>query len=459
MATSTGNKPISSFIETSTIPSNGMFPYIVQGDLDNYIASLSSMSESIRSDIQTLTLQRNSVTAAIYDGSANVTFNVTPNNIGTYTSVQIDDLIASVVAESFIRYTEADIITSGTYTVDPKRDMMYEGTISSDVTLNFSGLTTSSYGTTYMFIRNTDTTNSHTITLTGSSYYLPNTNVITVPAATNIEIATKSYGTDSVTTYLIGVPGEESDYVTYSQMTAYVASQLSSYLTKALADTYYAPLSHTHSVLTMQVEGTTKTTYNAGSAAIFNVTASDLSVYTKVESDAKYATASHTHANLVLQVNGTTKVTYDAGTTQTFNVTPTDLNVYTKTETYTQAEVNNLISSGVSNALIQATENTNSVTSNVLNYTMYSNKNTYKYLETTASFSIAESGSTAIACNTEFDLYVKNTGTSTITITLPSGTNDISYASDVDVDAGTGIEIIVLGYGLRRITTYLPFDN
>jgi hypothetical protein len=157
---------------------------------------------------------------------------------------------------------------------------------------------------------------------------------------------------------------------------------------------------------------------------------------TKTQADTYYAAKDHTHAALTLQIGGATKATYNAGSAATFNITAADLN-----------------------ALIQSVENTNNITGGVLNYTMHVNRNTYKYLETASGFSMAESSSASVACNTEFDLFVKNTGSSAITVTLPDGANNISYKSAIDVEAGKAIEIIVLGYGIRRITTYLPFNN
>jgi len=114
------------------------------------------------------------------------------------------------VGKAFIKYDGADIVSTGTFYLHPKREMMYEADITNNVTIEEIDAQ-ETYGTLYLVLNNTSN-NPITISLprlTNYFYFPEDDNVYELEAHKTIEIAIKSYGTNRKVTRIYDYP----DYI------------------------------------------------------------------------------------------------------------------------------------------------------------------------------------------------------------------------------------------------------
>lgn len=141
---------------------------------------------------------------------------------------------------------------------------------------------------------------------------------------------------------------------------------------------------------------------------------------------------------LTLSVNGVEKESYDGSEATFFDVTVEDLG-----------------------AVMTPIENPGIISTDTYTFTMYANRDSYKRIVSSLpTLKVVESATTtSLSTGMNFKMFIKNTGTGNMTVTLPTGGNYDNQATSFAIAAGKGGELIITGYGLGRSTTYLEnFD-
>ena len=369
----------------------GIFPYVIPGTLENFT----------------------------------VTFNDLKNEI-----------LKDAAPKAFVKYDINNILTDGKYFVSANRNMMHYETLTGDILHYYINIDkyqeTSVYGTTYILFENIS---NKEITIDLSGYmFLTNPNPgldfcqIKIPAYQSVEIATKGYGEMLATTFLLSTSIDISKFVTTSQLTDILNARLAAFFTKTEINSLF--------------EG----------------------YYTKIESDSRFAPINHTHSSLTLpsltmQVEGTTKATYNGSSAATYNVTRNDLNVYSKTE------VNNITGALGFQKPPRVSEGGYNSTNDEIYYTLYADSDSYQYHEIAGPeddlfiYFYENSISLNLETGNKCSIFIRNIGNGNINLILNTMDEAQVYMTDVVIPKDKAAEVIILGYGYPRVLTHLLFDK
>ena len=88
------------------------------------------------------------------------------------------------------------------------------------------------------------------------------------------------------------------------------------------------------------------------------------------------------------------------------------------------------------------------------NFNLNITTNRYRVLSTAANVTLVD-GSPSVSCGTEYALLIFNTAATPITVTFPTGANYTNMKSSFTIDSNGAAEVIIKGYGLRRVGTYV----
>jgi len=169
------------------------------------------------------------------------------------------------------------------------------------------------------------------------------------------------------------------------------------------------------------------------------------------------APASHSHANLAVQVQGVTRGNYDTSSAQTINITRDQLNVFSKSEVITEIETRVVENP---NMMLVPVEAITSVTPTGITFSMVGNRDVYAEMDIVNNKKLEEvSASRAIACGTQCRLFIRNSGTSECIVDISDvQPRNKSFQDDITIPVGGFAEVIIMGYGLNRVTTTLTTE-
>ena len=160
-----------------------------------------------------------------------------------------------------------------------------------------------------------------------------------------------------------------------------------------------------------------------------------------------------------MQVEGTTKATYNGSSAATYNVTRNDLNVYSKTE------VNNITGALGFQKPPRVSEGGYNSTNDEIYYTLYADSDSYQYHEIAGPeddlfiYFYENDISMDLQTGNKCSIFIRNIGNGNIHLKFNSMDGTQVYMTDVVIPKDKAAEVIILGYGYPRVLTHLLFDK